>query len=152
MSLVGLPSSASALQTIANQTLNLAKPVTPGAVTPQQQEVLNQEKSSGQSMWADYYKGLGLSTIAFNPDALVNSTIAATTAEWSQQDTSNALSALNLSSTDYNQYLKDEQVANEQSMKLIFTAAAVVGSIVSGGTLAPVLLSSAAAMDAQPSQ
>lgn len=145
-------SSSKSLQDIANQTLNLAPGVAPGQVTPAQQKVLAQKQQDANSAWAQYYHNLGLSSVPFDPEALVASNIGATAAGWSNQDVKNSLSSLNLSSQAYNEYLKDEQVQQAQTMKLLVTAAAVFGSIISGGTLAPVLLPAAAIYDEQPTQ
>lgn len=126
-----------ALQTIANQTLAAATPVAPGAVTTKQQQQLNALAKEGTSALVQYYTGLGLHAASFNPGVLVNSGILATQAQWSEMDTANALSALNLSSQDYNQYMLDQLKSQEQTQKDLMIAASIAATIFTGGAAAP---------------
>lgn len=121
-----------ALQTIANQTLAAATPVAPGAVTTKQQQQLNALAKEGTSALVQYYTGLGLHAASFNPGVLVNSGILATQAQWSEMDTANALSALNLSSQDYNQYMLDQLKSQEQTQKDLMIAASIAATIFTG--------------------
>ena len=136
--------ASTTLQTIANQTLTAAKPVSPGAVTTNQQAQLNKLKSAGLSTMQQYYQGLGLKAASFNPEGYINQNILATQAAWSVEDTKNALDALNLSSNTYNTYIKDQLEQEQQNMKLVLTAAAIVATIVSFGAAAPTVAAAGA--------
>ena len=142
--------SAAPLQTIATQ-LTAAAPVTaPGQVTPQQQAILDQKQAQAQSTWGQFMHSLHMSAVAANPDQAISNLMQVTEAQWSVEDTQVGLRALGLASQDYNEYLKIQAEQKSQTMKLLFTAGAIAGSIISGGTLAPVLLSSAAIYDSTP--
>lgn len=128
-----------ALQTIATQTLAAAPIVAPGQVTPAQQAELNSLQVAGTSALTQYYTGLGLNAASFNPGALVKSNILATQAAWSQNDTTEAIQALDLSSKDYNQYMEDQLKSNEQTQKELMIAASIAATIFTGGAAAPTI-------------
>jgi hypothetical protein len=141
-----------ALQTIANQTLAAANPVAPGGVTASQQKQLQALSKAGTSALMQYYTGLGLHAASFNPGALVNSGILATQAQWSENDTASALSALNLSSKDYNQYMLDQLKENEQTQKDLMVAASIAATIFTFGAASPTLTVALGATGAEAEQ
>lgn len=125
--------SNAALQQIAGLATNAAQtamPGGPGQVNANQKKTLAALKGSANSAWDQYFRGLGLDAASQGYHGSVNALLGTAQATWSQQDALAGLSALNVSSQAYNQYLKNQQTENDQTMKLLESAAVIVAMCV----------------------
>ncbi|MHB8406307.1 MAG: hypothetical protein ACYDCJ_12885 [Gammaproteobacteria bacterium] len=120
------------MQDLANQTLALAKgnSVAPGQVTAVQQRRLNAMQVQGDSVWAQYFRQVGLNAASFDAPAMVKQNVLSTQADWSQIDLKGGFAALNLSSQDMNDFLKYQQAQNAATTQELISAAMIVATII----------------------
>lgn len=107
------------LRDIAGLALSYSTPVSPGQVTRQQDQVLSAWEQNAASDYSQFMFNQGLSAVASNPSTLFNSERAATQSQWSMEDAQSALSFLNLSAKDWDEYQKMQAQEHQRHLGLI---------------------------------
>lgn len=120
----GLPTQQSSmLHDLASIALGFSDPVAPGQVTTQQKQVLDAWTHNAHSDYSQFMLNQGLSGTVANPDALFNEQSLVAQAQWSRIDTQGAMTALKLSASDYDAWMKLEAEKKKSMMGKIFGVA-----------------------------
>lgn len=114
---------SSMLHDLASIALGFADPVAPGQVTTQQKQVLDAWTHNAHSDYSQFMLNQGLSGTVANPDALFNEQSLVAQAQWSRMDTQGAMTALKLSASDYDAWMKLEAEKKKSMMGKIFGVA-----------------------------
>ena len=127
----GLPTQQSSmLHDLASIALGFANPVAPGQVTPQQKQVLDAWQQNAASDYSQYMASHGFSNVAANPGALFNEEALVAQSQWSVMDTQGAMTALKLSVSDYDQWMKLEEEKKKEKGALIGKVFEIAGAVV----------------------
>ena len=127
----GLPTQQSSmLHDLASIALGFANPVAPGQVTPQQKQVLDAWQQNAASDYSQYMASHGFSNVAANPEALFNEEALVAQSQWSVMDTQGAMTALKLSVSDYDQWMKLEEEKKKEKGALIGKVFEIAGAVV----------------------
>jgi len=127
----GLPTQQSSmLHDLASISLGFANPVAPGQVTKQQQQVLSAWQQNAQSDYSQYMASHGFSNLSADPGALFNEEALVAQSQWSVMDTQGAMTALKLSVSDYDQWMKIEQEKKKEKGALIGKVFEIAGAVV----------------------
>lgn len=121
---------SSMLHDLASISLGFANPVAPGQVTAQQKQVLDAWQQNAASDYSQYMASHGFSNLSADPGALFNEEALVAQSQWSVMDTKGAMTALKLSASDYDQWMKLEEEKKKEKGALLGKVFEIAGAVV----------------------